>query len=115
MRSESAAALMSGTGRPFAANSLQLADTLADKGIPVMLNSACRRIYGNKIAAETQGSEQLIETDTVIISIGFHADMDFHHNIDREIPKNIWCIGDAKTPSNILYAVKDGNAVGRAL
>ena len=52
-----------------------------------MLNSVCRRIYGNKIAVETQGSEQLIETDIVIISIGFHADMDFHHNIDREIPK----------------------------
>ena len=65
MRSESAAALMSGTGRPFAANSLQLADTLADKGIPVMLNSECRRIYGNKKAVETQGLEQLIETDNI--------------------------------------------------
>lgn len=106
---------MSGTGGPFAANALQLLDALAYEGIPVLLGAMCRKIDGNRVTVEVQGAEQALDADTVVISVGFHAEMGFYHEANLEIQKNIWCIGDAKTPSNILYAVKDGNAVGRAI
>ena len=112
---EFAPQLMSGMGKPFEANTLQIIDTLAYKDIEVLLNSACKKVSGNKVLINTPDGEKELEADTVILSVGFRPDTKFFHSIDSEIPKNVWCLGDAKQPSNIMYAIADGNAVGRAI
>ncbi|MGM9890135.1 MAG: FAD-dependent oxidoreductase [Floccifex porci] len=112
---EFAPKLMSGMGKPFEANSLQLEDTLAYKNVEVLLNTGCKKIDGNKVTVAGLEGERVLEADTIILSIGFNPDMKFFHEIDLEMSKKVWCLGDAKQPTNILYAIKDGNAVGRAI
>lgn len=112
---EFAPKLMSGMGKPFEANSLQLEDTLSYKNIEVLLNTGCKKIEENKVTVAGPQGEMILEADTIILSIGFNPDTQFFHEIDLEFPKKVWCLGDAKQPSNIMYAIKDGNAVGRAI
>lgn len=112
---EATSALMSGTGKPFESNALQLKDTLVYKNIEILPETICTKIDGKTVELKSHGSEKAVEADTVIISVGFHSDMDFYYKANLEIPENVWCLGDAKSPSNVLYAVKDGNAVGRIL
>lgn len=112
---ELASKLMSGAGKPFEANSLQLEDLLVSKNIEILLNTGCRKVEGNKVTVQGPEGVKVMEADTVIISAGFDPDMEFFHEIDMEIPKKVWCLGDAKQPTNILYAIQDGNAVGRAI
>lgn len=112
---EFAPQLMSGMGKPFEANTLQIIDTLAYKNIEVLLNTACKKISGKTVVLGTTSGDKEVEADTVILSVGFHADTEFFHSVDSELPKNVWCLGDAKQPSNIMYAIADGNAVGRII
>ena len=112
---EFASQLMSGMGKTFEANTLQIIDTLAYKNSEGLLNSACKKITENNVVISTPDGEKVLEADTVILSVGFHPDTEFFHNVDSRIPKNVWCLGDAKQPSNIMYAITDGNAIGRAI
>lgn len=110
---EFAPKLMSGMGKPFEANSLQIEDTLVYKKIDVLLNTGCKKIEKDKVVVGTKEGDRVLEADTVILSIGFLSDTELFHEIDSEIPQNVWCLGDANQPSNILYAIKSGNAVGK--
>lgn len=112
---EFAPKLMSGAGKPFEANTLQIEDMLADRKIDVLVNTGCKKIQGNHVYVEGPEGERKIEADTVIVSVGFNPDTELFHCIDKAVPKIVWCLGDAKMPSNIMYAIADGNAVGRII
>ncbi|MGN0269018.1 MAG: FAD-dependent oxidoreductase [Lachnospiraceae bacterium] len=112
---EFAPQLMSGMGKPFESNSLQIEDMLENRKIDVLLNTGCKKIIGRTVYVETVDGEKEIEADTIIVSVGFNSDTRLYNSINQEIPKNVWCLGDAKQPSNIMYAIADGNAVGRII
>lgn len=112
---ELAPKLMSGAGRPFESTYLQLADTLAFKNVEVLLNTSCKKIGKNTITVSRNNEDRVIDADTVVLSIGFNPDTDLYHEIDFELQKNVWCIGDAKQAANVLIAVRDSNAVGRII
>lgn len=112
---EFAQKLMSGAGKVFEANSLELEDMLSYSGVDVLTKAACKEAGDGYVLLDTSEGEKKISADTVILSVGFHADLSLYYRLNKEVPKKVWCLGDAKSPSNILYAIQDGNAVGKAI
>ena len=112
---EFASHLMSGVGQPFESNSLQIVDALNTRNISVRLNTACEEITDNTVILNTPDGVQTLETDTVILAVGFQPENTLYQETNAAIPKNVWCLGDAKQPANVLSAVADGYAVGKAL
>lgn len=107
--------LMSGMGKPFEANSLQLEDALRTREIPVLLATKCEKISDTQMMVQTAEGARSLAADTVILAVGFRADMRLYHESSAALSKIVWCLGDAKQPANVLAAVADGYAVGHAL
>jgi len=99
----------------FLANRLMLEDMLAYHEVRTLLNTKVKAITPQHLEVEMGAFDELIPADTVVMAIGYQADNGLFKEISQSVPKKIWLVGDANTPSNIMYAVKDGATIGRAL
>lgn len=108
--------LLAGGAEPVpTANKLMLQDLLVYHQVKTYLNSKVMSIESESVLLETPEGKEIIPADSVIMSVGYNANDALYRKIAATIPKNVWLVGDAKQPSNILYAVKDGNAIGKIL
>lgn len=56
-----------------------------------------------------------IPADTVIVSIGLKSEQELYAQLKEEYGDNIFLVGDAESPGNILTAVQKANEVGKML
>ena len=51
---------------------------------------------------------------TVVLAVGYKANDNLYQAL-KDSGKEIYLLGDAKQPSNIMHAVADGNKAGREI
>lgn len=76
-----------------------------------MVSAICE----NSVEVVTKDGTESIPTDSVILAAGNNSNNQLFKDINGTIPKKVWLLGDAKIPGNILFAIKDGSAIGRVL
>jgi 2-enoate reductase len=107
--------MTSGKEALFMGNKMMLTDMLAYKKIKVMLSTKVLAIAENSVDVVTKDGSETIPADSVVLAIGYHSNDRLYKAINSTVPKKVWLLGDAKTPGNIMFAVKDGAAIGRVL
>lgn len=108
--------LMSGGAEPQpVANRLMIADLLEHQNIKVKLNCMLNRIEGNKVVVNCGEKEQVLEADRVILSLGLAENDKLYKEAYQNIPKKVWRIGDALSASNLMYGIRNANAVAREI
>jgi 2-enoate reductase len=103
-----------GSIKPFYSSIMMIEDMLKYYKVKIMCNTQCKRIDGKEVTVSGPDGEKILNIDTVVLSTGFNADMSLFNAINKSVPKNVWCLGDAKSPANIMFAIRDGNTMGRA-
>lgn len=113
---EASAELMGGGLEPMPLpNKLMLIDLLEYHNVDVRLSTPVKRIEGGDVVVSTPQGEEIIKADTVIQAIGFNPNDMLFKEINANIPKKVWCLGDAKIPSNIMFGIRDANAIARQI
>ena len=108
--------LMSGGAEPQpVANRLMIADLLEHQNIKVKLNCMLNRVEGNKVVVNCGEKEQVLEADRVILSLGLAENDKLYKEAYQNIPKKVWRIGDALSASNLMYGIRNANAVAREI
>lgn len=108
--------LMCGSKEPICvANKMMLEDMLQFEHVNIQLNSSVSKISGHSVELKTPNGNKYYEADTIILSTGYTANNKLYKQIYAQTSKNVWLIGDAKLPSNIMHAIKDGSAIGKIL
>lgn len=97
------------------ANKLMLLDLLEYNKVNIYKYAMVRRVDGDKVILTQNGEEKTLTADTVILAIGFGANNGLYRELIDRLPQPVWCIGDAKTPTNIMFGIRDANAVARLL
>ena len=114
--SEGAGELMSGGFEPMPLpNKLMLIDLMKFHGVKVLTGAMLDHIDGDKVYVKRGGEVSALETDSVVMSIGFDANDGLYREICANVPKKVWLLGDAKMPSNIMFGVRDANAIAREI
>lgn len=105
--------LMSGGAEELCvANRTMLRDMVAYNEIPVHLKSRIVAVDEEGARIVTGETEAVLPADTVIASVGYYADQTLYDTVAAQ-RSEVWTLGDQNKPSNILYAIADGAAVGR--
>lgn len=99
----------------FIGNKKMLEDMLAYKNIRVMLGTQVAAIGKNSVDVNTKEGKETIAADSVVLAIGYNSNNKLYQDISTSIPKKVWLLGDARTPGNIMFAIKDGATIGRVL
>ncbi len=99
----------------FIANKKMLEDMLAYKNIKVMLGTQVAAIGKNGVDVITAQGKETIAADTVVLAVGYNSDNRLYREISASVPKKVWLLGDARAPGNIMFAIRDGAAIGRVL
>lgn len=113
---EAARELMGGGIEPMPLpNKLMIIDKLAYDGVDVKLNAIVKCIADGKVFISDTAGEHAIAADTVVLAIGFNPNNELYKEIDANVAKPVWCLGDAKTPSNIMFGIRDADAIAKVL
>lgn len=113
---EGASELMSGGYEPMPLpNKLMLIDLMKFHGVKVFTSTMLDHIDGGNVYVKRGGEVSALETDSVVMSIGFDANDELYREINENIPKKVWLLGDAKMPSNIMFGIRDANAIAREI
>lgn len=97
-----------------APNRLMLIDMVNFNKIEVKTGTKLVSISQDEVTVCSSAGEEKVKAESVIMAVGYYADRSFTEELRAE-RANIWSIGDQNLPTNILYAVAHGNAVGRAI
>lgn len=89
-----------------------LIDLIAFHQIPVHLNATVEEITKDSVIITGKKGKLELEADAVVLSIGYKPNDELFKEVYGATDKKVWLIGDAKNPSNIMNAVKDGSAIG---
>lgn len=98
-----------------ATNKFMLEDMLKFYQVDVMCSTKVQRISNNAVEVSDESGNKEIAADTVILAIGYNSNDRLYRDISSNIPKKVWCLGDAVNPANIMFAVKDGNTIGKLI
>ncbi len=113
---EGADELMAGGYEPMPLpNKLMLIDLLKFHGVKVMLRTMLDAVDPDGVTVKQNGKTQKLNADAVILALGFNANDKLYRELNANLPKKVWLLGDAKMPSNIMFGIRDANAVARAL
>ena len=88
------------------ANSEMLERLLPFHGVETLVSSSVQKYENGKLLVKTPQSEQQLDCDTVILSVGFREDRGVFDAWENSA-KEIYLLGDAKKVANIMYAVWD--------
>ena len=97
-----------------AANVLMLEDLLNYYKADVRLSTKVIEIKDNSVVVEKDGICEEISADTVVLAVGYKANDNLYTAL-KDCGKEIYLLGDAKEPSNIMHAVADGNKAAREI
>ena len=99
----------------FVANKKMLEDMLAFKKIRVMLGTQVAAIGKNGVDVVSGDKKETLPADSVVLATGYSSDNRLYREIRTTIPKKVWLLGDARAPGNIMFAIRDGAAIGRVV
>jgi len=99
----------------FVANKKMLEDMLAFKKIRVMLGTQVAAIGKNGVDVVSGDKKETVPADSVVLATGYNSDNRLYREIRTTIPKKVWLLGDARAPGNIMFAIRDGAAIGRVV
>lgn len=88
------------------ANSEMLEALIPFKGIATMTSSKAVDYNGKTLKVQTEEKEQSIPADTVILAVGYSPENRLFEEFKNEFPE-IHLLGDARSVSNIMYAIWD--------
>lgn len=107
--------LVAGGKEPVsAANVLMLNDLLNYYKADIHLSTKVSEIKPDTVVIEKDGKTEELPADTVILATGYKADNSLYQML-KDNGKNVWLLGDAEAPRNIMHAVADGNRAGREI
>ncbi len=90
-----------------------LTNCLRDRfGVKMLPKSALKEIKPTGLIFEREGSEEIVEGDTFVISAGMMADTSLASSLEEE-GIAFYAIGDCVTPRDALAAMAEGAEVGR--
>lgn len=99
-----------------ATNKFMLEDLLAFHKVDVMCNTKVQEMTQDAVIVEmADGNKKNIKADTIVLAIGYNSNDELYRKISENVPKQVWCLGDAVNPANIMFAMKDGNAIGKLI
>lgn len=105
--------LMLGGSEPMPQpNKDMLTDLLTFHHISVYLGMTVKEITENSVLITGKNCDVVLDADNVVISIGFNSNDDLYKKVYSATDKKVWLLGDAKTPGNIMLAIRDGSAIG---
>lgn len=96
------------------ANSDMLEKLVPFKGVKLLTSSKVIKTTENGVIVETNGAQQKIAADSVILAVGYIADNSLYEEVKYDIA-DIHLIGDARKVSNIMYAIWDAYEVAANL
>ena len=103
-----------GTEPVSAANVLMLEDLLNYYHGDIRLSTKVVEIKDNAVVVEKNGVQDTLKADTVVLAVGYKANDNLYQML-KDSNKEVYLLGDAKQPSNIMHSVADGNKVGREI
>lgn len=96
-------------------NKLMLIDLLKFHGVKVLTDTMLYGVEDGRVLVKQKDGVKSIEADSVVLSLGFAPDDSLYKELYANTAKKVWLLGDAKAPSNIMFGIRDANAVGRAI
>lgn len=106
--------MMAGTPVPHM-NRIMLIDLLKFHKVKVLADTALVKIVedGVVVAHRSEG-EKILTADTVVMAVGFQPEQELYRAINGYIPE-LYLIGDARQPKNIMNAVWDAYETARCI
>ncbi|MDD5311517.1 MAG: FAD-dependent oxidoreductase [Dehalococcoidia bacterium] len=93
----------------------RLMDGLRNSGVIIHTNACCEKINDGEVTVTvSEGKNETIPTDTVIIAVGYRPDNSLLEAVKGKIPE-VHCIGDASKPRRIFEAVQEGYKTGLSI
>lgn len=103
--------LIASNGPLCHANSEMLEKLIPYNDIKVITNAKASEFMNGKLGIITNNNEkQIIDCDSVILSIGYNEEQSLYHELEFELPE-IYLLGDAMKVRNIMYAIWDAYEV----
>jgi len=94
---------------------LYLMDKLGELGVNLLTGTTAQRITNEGVLAlDSEGKEQVIKADTVILAAGFKCDKALEKGL-KGISSKIYCIGDCVKPGKIEGAISSAWRVARQI
>lgn len=87
---------------------------LARLSVRTMNHTTAKEITTSGVIVERAGKEMLLQADTVVMAAGAKPANALYEKL-RDQVKEIYLVGDAKSPRKALQAVAEGFAVGRMI
>jgi 2,4-dienoyl-CoA reductase (NADPH2) len=87
---------------------------LRQNNVKMMNKTKCLEIREDHIIVESAGERQTIDSDTVVIAIGYEPENALFTGLEGKVPE-LYLIGDGKEPRKCLEAVYEGAEVGRLI
>lgn len=87
---------------------------LARLGVRTLTNSCVREIIKEGVIIQREEREELLPAETVVLATGAKPANALYEKI-KEKAKEVYLIGDAKSPRRALEAVAEGLAIGREI
>jgi len=75
-----------------------------------MLGTQVSAIRKNSVEVVTKEGSETIPADPVVLAIGYNPSDRLYKEINSTAPKRVWLLRDAKSCTNIMFAIKDGEA-----
>ncbi|RLI80120.1 NADH oxidase [Archaeoglobales archaeon] len=79
---------------------------LREKGVRMLTETKAVEIKDGGVVVETNGERKTLECDTAVISVGTKPNNGLYEELNGKI-KEIYLIGDCKSPAKALEAIKD--------
>jgi 2,4-dienoyl-CoA reductase-like NADH-dependent reductase (Old Yellow Enzyme family)/thioredoxin reductase len=87
---------------------------LKDLGVVMLTNANVEEITENGVIYEKNGKKQTVEADSVVLAIGSKPNTGLMETLKSRFVE-LYAIGDAREPSNILNAIHDGSRLARKI
>jgi 2-enoate reductase len=101
--------------RVFHANRTMLVDMLRFHGVKILTNTRPIEVTDEGLLIQTAcNKKETLQSDTVVLSVGVESDRKLYEALLGERP-NLYLIGDAREPRNIMGAIWDAFEVARAI
>jgi 2-enoate reductase len=95
------------------ANSLMLLDLLKFHKIDILTNAGLSEVTEDGVVVTDKGcSKNRLSVDTVVIATGLESDQELYRSLTAGIP-NLYLIGDARQPRNIMNCIWDAYEIAR--
>lgn len=92
------------------ANSEMLELLVPYNGIEVKTSSRLVKAVDNAVVINNNGTEEEIETDTVILAVGYTSQAELYEQLKFNV-EELYLLGDARKVANIMYAIWDAYEV----